>query len=374
MKKKFQRVSEIAARLHEIANVIKKEERALNEAEKKEVAALEREQDMLHLQLRAKSLDLDNPNSKKISMRDAFRSMVGTGRANFELRLREEGASSTTPATPVSHTVTTAEAADGALLPLTIGDVVMPITEEVIYNKLGMRMPTGCAGNYEWPVVEAMTAQIAGENVEADEQAIDLDKVAVSKQRITVLCSATREALYESEGKLEAIVRELMPAAIAARVNQIICSPTKVTENCAIAGPFVGKTAKSIAFDFKSLNKAKGELLAKGLKSARMCWIMTEATKAELEATPKDTGSGVMIVENDKMCGLPIFCSEHIGEDKIGLGDFTYQVCNQFGDIYLGVDPYTGIGSNKVRFALNADFGTATLRKEAFELYTRKTN
>lgn len=123
---------------------------------------------------------------------------------------------------------------------------------------------------------------------------------------------------------------------------------------------------------FKGLNAAKASLLAKGLRSDRMVWIMTEATKAELEATPKDNGSGIMCIEDGRLCGIPVFCSETIGAGKIGLGDFTYQVCAQFGDFYLTVDPYTGADANKVKFVLNADFGTATLRPEAFALYSKK--
>lgn len=91
------------------------------------------------------------------------------------------------------------------------------------------------------------------------------------------------------------------------------------------------------------------------------------------EATTKDTGSGIMCIEDGRLCGIPVFCSETIGAGKIGLGDFTYQVCAQFGDFYLTVDPYTGADANKVKFVLNADFGTATLRPEAFALYSKKT-
>ena len=82
----------------------------------------------------------------------------------------------------------------------------------------------------------------------------------------------------------------------------------------------------------------------------------------------RNAGSGIMCIENDRLCGLPVFCHSAIGEGNIGLGDFRYQVAGQFGDFYFIVDPYTGAASNMVKFTLNVDFGTATVRPEVYTL------
>lgn len=365
MRKEYKRVSEINAQLRAYADTIEKEKRSLNDEEKKDIAALENEKDLILL--RSRALELPDEAPKK-TVKDAVRSICDAGN-RVEIRVRAEGAEGTSPA---AQLMLTGDAEKGSLLPLTIGDVVKPLREELIYDKVGIQIPTGCRGNYEWPVVEAVEATLAGEGIEVEATKIDLDKVAATTQRLAVGTHATREALFQSDGKLEGIIRELLPLAISEKINQIICSRTKVTANAAISGPFVGLAEIATAFDFKGLNKAKAALLAKGLKSQRMCWVMTEATKAELEATPKDAGSGIMVIEDDKLCGLPVFTSSHIGDDYIGLGDFTYQVCGQFGDIYFVVDPYTGAGSNSVKFWLNTNFGTATLKKEAFALLKRK--
>ncbi|MCM1369835.1 MAG: phage major capsid protein [Candidatus Amulumruptor caecigallinarius] len=365
MKKIQKRLVEIKERFRELDKTLKEEQRGFSEAEKEEVKSLEREQDLLILQARSESVV---PETKR-TYKEGFRSIVESGVSHIEMRLRDGGAEATSPAVAP---MMTEDIKNGGLMPVTIGEIVNPLRENLIFDKIGIRMPVGCQGMYEWPVVEAVKATIAGEGVKVDAKKIDLSKVAVSSQRIAVGVSATRESMFNSEGKLEGIIREQLPLAIAETLNEVICSPKKVTENCAIAGPFVGLTPTAIGFTYKELNKEKAKLLAKGVKSSNMVWIMSEATKAELEALPKDTGSGIMVVENDKLCGLPIFCSSAIGEDTIGLGDFTYQVCNQFGDFYLTVDPYTGADSNDVKFWLNANFGTATLRKEVFALLKKK--
>lgn len=95
---------------------------------------------------------------------------------------------------------------------------------------------------------------------------------------------------------------------------------------------------------------------------------MSAGNKCLLESTPKDAGSGRMLIEDDMLLGRPVFVTEYIGDTYIGFGDFTYQAAGVFGQPYLTVDPYTGAGKNTVYFWLNVDWGTVTLRTEAFVL------
>lgn len=369
MKKIYQRISEIQARLRAMADTIETEKRAVNDEEKKEINALERELDILMLRARAVEIPEPEGMKKPAGIKAYFRAVVDTGKNNISFRVREEGAEAVNPGI---STMLTDDLDGNAIMPLTVGDIIKPLREELVYNRIGIQIPTGCRGQYEWPVVEAIKATVAGEAVKVAATKINLDKVAAVTQRIAVGVSASRESLFQSAGKLEAIIREQLPLAIAECVNEIMTGTQRINEACAITGPFVGLTPSAIDFTFKGFNKAKATLLAKNLKSSRMCWIMTESTKAELETVPKDAGSGIMLIENDRLCGLPVFCSSHIGEGMVGLGDFTYQVCAQFGDFYLVVDPYTGADANVVNFWLNTDFGTATLRPEACALFKSK--
>jgi HK97 family phage major capsid protein len=362
MNKRFKRLAEIANRLRAIANQMETENRAMTEDEQREVAALEREQDILSMQIRSEQSPV--VAEKKPTLKEVFRSLDKVG-ARARLYFRDGEA-----AEPTVNL--TGDAEKGGIIPLTVGDFVRPLREELIYNKVGIQLPVGLRGKYEWPVVEALKATVAGESVKIGGQKINLSKVAAVTQRVGIVVEASRESLYQSDGKLESIIREQMPLAIADLINTILVSPEKVTDDCAIAGPLVGKTAKAIDFTFKGFNKEKAALLAKGNTSRRMCFIMTEATKAELEATPKDAGSGIMVIENDKLCGLPVFCHEAVGDGNVALGDFTYQVAGQFGDLYFTYDPYTEADANVVRFVINVDFGTATLRPESFVLLKAK--
>ena len=117
--------------------------------------------------------------------------------------------------------------------------------------------------------------------------------------------------------------------------------------------------------DFKSINKLKAGFLGKNKVYAPV-WVLNPATSCELEATPKDAGSGIMIIEDGKMCGYPVFVSDAVEEGLIALGDWTFQPAGFYGDMRLIVDPYSKAENNIIRFILNFGFGTKTLRPEAF--------
>lgn len=95
-------------------------------------------------------------------------------------------------------------------------------------------------------------------------------------------------------------------------------------------------------------------------------YVCSATTYADLESTPRDAGSGRMIIEDGKINGFPVFMTEYIGDNILGFGLFAYQMVGQFGEVRLTIDPYTGAKSNIVKFILNADFDMLTLRTEAF--------
>ena len=124
--------------------------------------------------------------------------------------------------------------------------------------------------------------------------------------------------------------------------------------------------------------RTMGAVAATGVEMVGFCFVMSEAMKAALEATPIDAGSGRMVVENGAIGGYPVFCTEYInyGSSKekadveyVAAGCFGYLPTNQHGEVRLIIDPYTQAKKDVVVFTLNSDWSITTLRKEAFALY-----
>ena len=51
----------------------------------------------------------------------------------------------------------------GAIIPLNVQEIIKPLTEGFILDKVGLPMPTGLSGDFVWPMYEMVEAQIAVE-------------------------------------------------------------------------------------------------------------------------------------------------------------------------------------------------------------------
>lgn len=361
----FERISEINAIVRANVERARSENRDFTEAETAENNSLLREKRWLQLEIESTEMQRERKTKTEESALVAFVRAAARGKQAVTAVIRAEG-----DAAPAGGDQTHLTDDLGALQPVTVGEIIEEVEEQLIWHLLGIKMPTNLAGQYEWPVVGDVEATFAGEGVELDPVKVDISKISAVQQRVGITMAVTRESIFNSAGKIEEIVREKEPKAIAKAINKVVLSPVKI-DGQSLEGPFVNATKKSVTFDFKGLNGAKADLLKEGFDEDSLVFVMDYATKAELEATPKDSGSGIMVIENGKLCGRPVFCAS-VMDGKIGLGDFRYQVIGQFGNPEMIVDPYTQAKKGKVEITTNANFGSATLSQKAFVLLSKK--
>lgn len=370
MKRLIEKMNANCARMRQLADLCESEKRERTEAEDAEYRELCRENDIIQMQMRAMQ-QLPTPEQRQSATAVVRENLKRGVQTEFHL-MRDEAGGSTTPTTPTLVYTGTTEAEAGGTVPARIEDVIKPLYEGLILSAVGLDLRTGLSGQYIWPVAEAVTAQIAGEAVELTKQKLSLSKITARPERIGVSITLTRQAVIQSDGIVESLVTSFMPEAIAALINKVMFSVDKVTgatDN--LKGPFVDKKTGATVLSspgYKDFCKLKASVLKSGIPGTHLGWVMSKATAAELEGTPKDSGSGIMCIENGMLCGVPVFTTQYIGDDYIGIGDFTYQVMGLFGDMSFIVDPYSSAGSDMVNFHLNCNYGTATLRPAAFAL------
>ena len=346
-------------RIGEIADACEREQRERTEAETAEYNALLRENQLLQMKMQAVAVEKlrENPNTVEEANR-IIRENVAAGRQTQIMLVRD--------------LVMVADTTAGGIVPVKVQDILDPLVEGLILDKVGLPMPTGLAGDYIWPTYETVEATIQGEGVALTDTEISMSKLTASPQRIGIAIPVTRQAINQTEGVVEMIVKKLMPLSVTMLLNKIMFSTTKVTSATTLVGPFVALASSPVEVSaeptFKDFNKVKAKVLATGVDGEHLCWVMTKAQKAIAEATPKDAGSGIMVCENDHIAGLPVFTTNYIGEDFIGLGDWRYQPMGLFGDISFIIDPYSQARKDAVDFVLNVNYGTTTLRTEAFAL------
>lgn len=362
------RYNEIAEEFRAMADTLEKEKRGYTADEQKHVDELRAEQDRLSARLRSEKLTEILTPAQSAAQRlaeaeRAIRENVKRGVSTTIRLVRED------PLAPAEPTITDINVANaGNIVRINLQDVLMPLQEGLILDKVGLPLMTGLVGEYVWPVASMVEATIGGDNMELTEQKISLSALKAVPDTIGVTCGVTRRTINQSGGIIETIVKNLLPMAVAKALNKAMFGTTAATGATNLVGPFIGKTPTMIAKTYADINKLKAAVLKSGVEGEHMAWVMTKSTKAILEATSKDTGSGIMICENDMIAGIPVFTTEFIGDDYIGIGDFTYQPVGQFGDFSFIVDPYTEARKDVVQFTLHVDFGTKTLRSDAFVL------
>lgn len=405
-------------RIREIADACEKEQRGRTDAENDEYEILVRDNQLLTMKMQAATAEhlRENPNASDDAAR-IIRENAQNKKATEILIVRDM--------------MMVSDAASGGLVPLNIGSIIKPLTEGFILDKVGLPMPTGLVGDFVWPVYEMIEAQIAGEGVALSDTKIPFSKLTATPERIGVAIPATHQSINQSGNVIETIIKEIMPAAVKQLLNKILFSTTAVSGATYLRGPFVGLVSSAVNLSstptFAELNAMKAEVLETGVTGDNLCWVMTKSQKAILEGMPiNSNGIYVPIIQNDTLCGLPVYTTNQIRQsavsyqkytagttnawaaytlqdgdtvtydvkgdsvahalakitnpaggkiakvtvqtEYIGLGDWRYQPMGLFNSLRFTVDPYSQSRKDAVDFVLNCDYATKTLRSDAFLL------
>lgn len=350
------RLNEIQVRMNEITDLCEKESRVRSAAENTEFDTLQREAGIITARIQAA-----NASGGFVEVTDR--------EAQFDAFLRgivsvNEGV--------IKRNYTGMSSTDVAsIAPLTIGDIIKPLEAGLIYNKIGIPILTGLAGDYCWPVVGSVEATIEEEGVELADSKIDIDALKPQPVRLGITLKMTRETATKTDGVALQIVQQQLPLAIQRLINRcmFVTATTDKGYHAKFHGPFIGcKNTITFAGDvptYKELLQMKGKVFGEGVENdGTGAYVMTAEMAAILEATPRDAGSGLMIIEDGKIGGVPVFQTAHI--NGIGFGMWGMEPLGQFGDMSYIVDPYTGASRNLLKFTINAQWSMSSLRTEAF--------
>lgn len=370
-------------RINEIASLCEKEKRDRTDAETAEYQSLVRSNDMNRMLLQAmnRPANVQEQSIERESMR-ILRENLRANRPTTIMLVREDGAATgtgtgatgtDTDTGATDNTMMTTDLLNSGIIPVKQQTLLKPLDEGLIFSKVGIPFQTGLSGDYFWPTYEGGEATINGENEALSETKIPVSKLKASYDRFGTAIIATRESLTQSAGLLQTIINTELSDRFVRTINKVQFSTSKVAGAKNVEGPF-SSTKNKVAIPavptLKDFTSMKAKVFGAGVEAQGCAFIMTEGTKAILEATPVDAGSGIMLVQNDHLAGYPVYTTHYIGENNVGFGSFAYNPWGQFGQISIIIDPYTKALNNAVRFVANADFGDVVLRPEAFVLGT----
>lgn len=304
----YNKYQENCDRISQIADLCEKEQRERTDAETAEFNKLVQENQLLHMRMQVVAAEhlRENPNARK----------------DAEKIIRENASrGQKTEITFVREIMLVTDVTAGGIIPLNIEDILKPLTEGFILDKVGLPMPTGLAGDYIWPMYEMAEATVLGEGAQLADSKIPFSKLTANPARIGIAIPVSNQSINQTDGLLETIVREIMPMAIRQLLNKILFSTKAVNtaaQTAGLVGPFVKAAENPVALastpTFKQLNKdMKAKVLESGIDGEHLCWVMTKSQKAILEGEPINAkGIYMPIIQNGMMCGLPVYTTNAV--------------------------------------------------------------
>ena len=378
MREALERIDVIKGRLNEMAENLEsdKQREDFTDAEKAEKVELMREMAILQAKVLANTKTLEvNSREDFAEVNRQMRECIARGE-RFEVKI-SRAVSANFNGNASGYANPPASTNPG---PLTTHDIVEPLYNKIILSAIGAPLLTGLKGNHQWPVVEAFNATINDEGAALGDTQIPLSKLIAKPERIGIAVPITREALTETDDLIATIAREYMPTAIAALMNKIMFSKTKVTGATNLYGPFLTANlaaANKLTYThggtptLADLLALKGVVLKSNVRPEGMCFVMSETMKAMLEATPKWQGAAEAIVDNNgRINGIPVFTTGDVDDKTVDFGCFKYAPQGLFGEMSFIVDPYSLARKNAVDFVLNVDYAITVLRQCAFATLT----
>ena len=365
------RFFEAKQKVQAIYQTAKTENRALTEDESNQAAQYRAEMTQAQTEMQIEAGErlaaaLNVSAADKRAVRLAFaKAAVEASRTGEPIQLRDDPAPD-----PVSMTKSDAQ----DLVGLQIGDIIGPLEKGLVLGKVGCRLQTGLHDDWAYPVIEAVEASIEGEDTEVGDSEIDINAVKPTPHRVAIAIPVTKTALTMTNDRLFDIVVEQITMAIKRTLNKWMFKLSAVATG--VNGLFVSpgtsnESEEGGKFSYKDICTLVGDVDGTGIvPSQSAAFVMTNAVKAELKATPRGNGDR-MIIENDAIDGVPVYVTEYAAEDTVYFGYFDYALVGQFGDMDLIVDPYTLSKKHQVRFVLNALFDMKAARAEAFGILTK---
>lgn len=258
--------------------------------------------------------------------------------------------------------------------------------DRVIYDRAGCPVILGATSLNDWIYFNNPTAKIENELTPiGDAQKLEESKKSEVKQRISVKVVISNQAIEDNSIDLIALAVQKINAAFAETINFAATSTAKA--GTYFYGGFAadGKQTGTYtlgSFGYSTAMEMVGKIAEKNYFPEYGVFVMGPADYYALKATPRDSGSGLMVIDDDgRLGGFPVFATNAINRQtqagspaghNIGFGCFNFLPCLQHGNVRVSIDATSATAADVdgVIITINADWSMTDLYEDAFVLYT----
>lgn len=240
-------------------------------------------------------------------------------------------------------------------------NILEPLRANLVMVDAGANFMTGLVGNVSIPAYSGSNVGWAGEIDAATDGAGSFSEVTLAPKRITAYLDVSKQFLLQDSVSAEALLRADIVRAISNKLEATILG-AEAGDTTKPKGIFNG--ADTIADTSYATMVGLIQTLEDANVTGDVKYIVSPSIKAKLKTTSKDKGSGVFVMQNGEVDGVPVLCTSAC--KGLVVGNWADYVIAQWGSIDLTIDPYSQATNGKVRLVVNAYFDAKPRREEAF--------
>lgn len=240
-------------------------------------------------------------------------------------------------------------------------NILEPLRANLVMVEAGANYMTGLVGNVSIPAYSGSNVGWAGEIDTATDGAGAFSEVTLSPKRITAYLDVSKQFLLQDSVSAEALLRADIVRAISNKLEATILGAEEGDANKP-KGIFNG--VDTIADTSYTTMVGLIQTLEEANVTGDIKYIVSPSIKAKLKTTSKDKGSGVFVMANGEVDGVPVLCTSAC--KGLVVGNWDDYVIAQWGSIDLTIDPYSQATNGKVRLVVNAYFDAKPRRDKAF--------
>lgn len=222
---------------------------------------------------------------------------------------------------------------------------VTPLRNRLLARRLGARVLSGLQGNVVIPKHgTSLTTGWVAENTAVPESDIDPQSITLSPKHCGGVTELSRALILQGSPDVEQLVRDDFAAMLAQAIDSAMIAgtgtgaqPTGILNTAGI------QTHNLATLNFANVVAMKAKLAAANVENRN--WLMRSAVAAKFEAAEKSAGSGLYLLQDDKIAGIAANVTEQVPNvsGTVGraiLGDFSQVMLGIWSEVDLLVNPF----------------------------------
>ena len=264
-------------------------------------------------------------------------------------------------------------------------EFIAALRGRLVVAGLGARIMSGLQGEISIPKISAgAAAAFVGEGSAVAEVNQTFAAVTLAPKTLGAFTDISRKLMAQSDPSAEAVVRDDLLNAVAAKLEDVTIEgggsnePTGITGTSGIGSVAIGTNGGAPTFA-SVVNLVKECEIDNALMTDNLAFLMNPKVKAKLSSTAKGSGDSVMIMEApwDSLYGYKMGVTTHVPSDltkgstsgtcsAMIFGDFSQLLMGFWSSPDILVDPYTGGSAGNTRVIVMQDVDVAVRHAQSF--------